>query len=419
MKELHLFIIWENALYKKDEIIQDIKNNFTIIKIYNMSWSKELFSDNLSRFYGTNLPKGSGKEVHCGNGSFYLIIVQDNNPEYKIRNTSKGDKLVNTNMFDKKTYYRELTGGGHKVHTTNSLEETNHDLTLLLDKNAEDFLKEYNDAWTGNIEEVNKDLFGAKGWETVEDMFYALNNCCKYALLRNYESLPEEIYYNEHNDIDLICESYEDCAYVLNAESVFPENYRIHYKTKVKDNYAFFDLRYIGDDYYCYYLEQDILNNRVYNSKGFYTISNEFYFHTLLYHALIHKPSFSNDYKNRLQNMNGEFKEVDDKKKWLEILEEWLDFKKYMIVKPTDKSVYFNTDNINITKQGAYEKVTNIDNILLENEKLKEEIDKLFSKNNEISSELNAIKSEIKGIYLSKSWRYTDILRKIRKKLKK
>ena len=70
-------------------------------------------------------------------------------------------------------------------------------------------------------------------------------------MLRNYESLPEEIYVNEHNDIDLICESKENCAYVLNAEKVFPEEYRIHYRTKVEDKYANFDLRYLGDNYYC------------------------------------------------------------------------------------------------------------------------------------------------------------------------
>ena len=61
-------------------------------------------------------------------------------------------------------------------------------------------------------------------------MFYVLNNCIDYAIIRNYESLPDEIYVNEHNDIDIVCDSYQNAAYVLNAEKVFQEEYRVHYK---------------------------------------------------------------------------------------------------------------------------------------------------------------------------------------------
>ena len=162
MGELHLFIIWENASYKKDEILEDIKKSFEIIKIYKMIWDKDKFSENLSRFYGTNLPAGSGKEQHCGTGPFILIIVKDKNPRYEIRNTSKGDKLVNINMFDKKTYYRELTGGGHKIHATNDIIETEHDLTLLLHQSIEDFLK--NVEKSDKEEEKNINLIGTDGW---------------------------------------------------------------------------------------------------------------------------------------------------------------------------------------------------------------------------------------------------------------
>ena len=53
-------------------------------------------------------------------------------------------------MFDSKFMYREWTGGGHKIHCTNSIDETNHDLTLLLDKNAEDYLNDANKIETNN-----------------------------------------------------------------------------------------------------------------------------------------------------------------------------------------------------------------------------------------------------------------------------
>ena len=49
--EMHLFIIWKNGLYKKNEIIQDINDKLEIISIVEIEWSKDLFSSNLTRFY--------------------------------------------------------------------------------------------------------------------------------------------------------------------------------------------------------------------------------------------------------------------------------------------------------------------------------------------------------------------------------
>ena len=175
MQEIHLFILWEKALSKKQEILDDMKKSFDILAMYNITWSKEKFSENLSRFYGTNLPKGCGKEEHCGTGTFLLVIVRCNNPKYEKRDTSKGIQTVNIDMFDKKTYYRKLTGGGHRVHATNSEIETNHDMCLLLGKSIEDFIKE-NPKFDGQEENLNQDLVGSMGWESVEKMFYVLNN---------------------------------------------------------------------------------------------------------------------------------------------------------------------------------------------------------------------------------------------------
>ena len=346
-EELHLFIIWENARYKQEEIIKDIKANFQIIKIYEIEWNKENFSNNLSRFYGANLPKGCGKEEHCGNGKFLLIVVKDTNPIYEERMTSKGPKILNINMFDKKEQYRELTGGGHRVHATNNEIETNHDLTLLLGKNIEDYLKENNTEWNGEIEEKNIDLIGSNEWNTVTEMFYALNNCIKYAILRNHESLPNEIYDNDHNDIDIICESLEDAAYVLNATPVFEEEYRVHYKTSVEGRIAYFDLRHIGDDYYSKEIEERILNNRIYNEKGFYTLEKEDYFYTLLYHALIQKNEFKKDYKEKLAQMKVEkVNENTTIEEYSEILKKWLWKNNYIITDPIDKSVIMNSETL-------------------------------------------------------------------------
>lgn len=403
MQEIHLFILWENALFKKQEILEDMRKSFDILAMYNITWSKKKFSENLSRFYGTNLPKGCGKEEHCGTGTFFLVIVSCNNPKYDKRDTSKGVQIVNVDMFDKKTYYRELTGGGHRVHATNSEIETNHDLTLLLGKSIKDFIKE-NPKFDIQEESLNQDLIGANGWKSVEEMFYVLNNCTNYAILRNYETLPEEIYVNDHNDIDIICDSYENVAYVLNAKKVFEENYRVHYEVKVQDKHAYFDLRHIGDDYYYKKLEEDLLETKIYNEKGFYTIANEYYFYTLLYHAILHKPNFSEDYKDRLKTMNKEFGNIKDEELYLKYLQDWLIKKQYLVTKPIDKSVQFNRKIAKKLSPLIYKDT--------------EELENIINKNNELEEENNKLREELNNVYNSKSWKSTEILRRISKIIK-
>lgn len=392
--ETHLFILWEKSLYKKDEILEDIKNKFKIINIYEIEWSKDKFLENMLRFYGTNLPNIKQKAEHCGCGKFLLIIVSDENPKYEKRNTTQGEKIVNVNLFDSKEKYRQLTGGGHKVHATNDEIETNHDITLLLNKNLEDYLKNVNKQ--EYIINLSKDLFGANGWNSVNEMFYALNNCLNYAILRNYESLPEEIYVNGHNDIDIICDSYENAAHILNAEKVFPEEYRIHYRTKVEDKYANFDLRHIGDNYYVKELEQRILSNRIFNDKGFFTLNKEDYFYTLLYHALIHKNVFKDDYKKKLQLMMPELiNNTTTEQEMIRLLEKWLKENNYIAIKPIDESVYFNLENLR--KLGPC--VFNEDNY-----KLQEKLKKMQCDNEILKNKLNEMAN-------SKSWKITKPLR--------
>ena len=67
--------------------------------------------------------------------ALYSIIIRQNNPIYKFRRTSKGEQKVNSVLFDKKQLYRKWTGGGHKVHTSNSVDESYHDIFFYLIKN--------------------------------------------------------------------------------------------------------------------------------------------------------------------------------------------------------------------------------------------------------------------------------------------
>lgn len=348
--ELNLFIIWEKASYLKDKIINDINIKFRILDVYEVIWDKEKFSNNLTRFYGQKLPKNSFKEKHCGNGPFTLIIVKDNEPKYESRMTSRGPEIVNKNMFDAKQLYREWTGGGHKIHSTNSEVETNHDITLLLGINVKDYLNKYNSSWDGNIRTLKENIIGSNGWKDIKTLFYVLNSTTRYAVLRNYEDLFNHDSESEHQDIDLLVENYYDAAFILNGTKKFNRKHRVLNNVKINGKDVLFDLRFLGDNYYDKKFEENILNNRIFINEGIYVPNNKEYFYSLLYHAIIHKIKMADDYKKRLVNMADALKNnvinkdtINDYNILKAELDKYMNENEYSYTEPKDTSVFYNS----------------------------------------------------------------------------
>lgn len=129
-----------------------------------------------------------------------------------------------------------------------------------------------------------------------------------YAVLRNYDNiLEDEIYQNGHGDVDLLCENGYSLAAAIKA---YPHKFHIkkgkadgvHYYIYVNENYVSLDLRYVGDGYYCEKWQKDMLERRcLFN--GFYVLSAQDYFYSLIYHAVFQKEKFSDEYRNRLSKM--------------------------------------------------------------------------------------------------------------------
>lgn len=348
-EELHLFILWQNARDQEKSILADIKKKFEVLRVFEIQWSREKFSENLTRFYGTNLPPRSGKELHVGTGPFLLVVVKDINPIYDHHETSRGPELVNSNVFLSKCAHRELTGGGHKIHATNSKKEFEHDIVLLLGLNTHDFVRRYGKPSKFTIK-LKRDLVGADGWESLAQLFYVLNATITYVVLRNYEPLPEAYYAEEHGDIDILVENYENTNMILRSEPVFSENYRVHKKVRVAEEDVLFDVRYLGDDYYTYDWERQILDRRSMYEGKFYVPSENDHFYSLMYHALVHKPEVKQDYIETLEEFSGIalFNQDDnlvDSGVAIVELARFLARKKYTITTPIDHSVFFNHDN--------------------------------------------------------------------------
>lgn len=343
--EIHLFIIWSKGLFKQREIISDIKRSFDILYITSINWNKDNFAKNLSRLYGQNLPKDSNKERHCGNDVFSCIVVRDNNPIYKSRKTSKGYRVVNINLFDAKQLYRSWTGGGHKIHATDNVKETKFQIMLLLGISY-NYCLEIKDKKRMIYPYRHDTLIGEHGWESIESLFAALNATFQYVILRNFEILDDELNC-EHPDIDLLVDDIIGVSNLLNAKKSSSKKDRVQYHVFIAGKRINFDLRFVGDNYYCRSWQEQMLSNRI-KERYYYRPNLKDHYYSLLLHALFHKPTLREDYKEKLLNLKKDFNpnlnysNIAFSNDLLDDLNHFLLENRYKITQPNDYSVYWN-----------------------------------------------------------------------------
>lgn len=353
-KELHLVIVWKGGRHKEHEIVKFISNQFELLEQYKINWNKASFNKSLSSFYGANLPVNSKKEKQCGNGEFLLITFYDNKPNYGFVETSKGSEKVNLNVFGLKSKCCKIIGGKNKIYTTNSPKKTNHDLILLLGVNYQDYEKliiknKINHNSSINvIKNIPKEIIGSNGWDSLEQLFYVLNNTIDYVVLRNFENLPNEI---EGHDIEFLVRDLDQAVLITNASKVFNHKDSVFFKLKVANKNIFVNFRFIGDDYYDFNWQNDLLNSRILVNDNIYVLSNENYFYSLIYHVLIQKYFITADKPLKLETAFKKLQEYNKKKcnfdDYLNLLELFFKKNNYIYSKPKDPSVSFDDKYIN------------------------------------------------------------------------
>ena len=361
--EIHIIIIWEKGLEKLSHIIYDLENSFKVLDVKKNIWNKKNFSNNLSRFYGEKLPDGSFKEKHCGNGPFISVIIKQDNPIYEKRKTSRGVFLVNSNLYDKKQLYRQWTGGGHKVHTSNDVAEANHDMFFIFGTKSSSYLEIKN--WNKEIKEYNSKVKGVDGWKNFDDMFSFINKLSDYVILRNYKEI-DSINAND-SDIDFLTKN-KDFSYHINGFKKHKNKARSAFSIKIGSiNYSA-DVRYLSDGYYDSKWVDDIIKNRVLYEDRFFIPCPEDEFFSLLYHSLIHKNKMSDQYLEKLiylsekNNLNHNVDLLKTRQGSFEILDQFMNDKKYRITSPNDYSVQFNYANKGL-KRWAWETIGKIKNV--------------------------------------------------------
>ena len=280
---LHLFIIWQKSSNKKDIILKDLEEKYVIREVYEITWIKDEFKNNLKRFYGNKLHNVSEKAGLCGNGSFLLILITDKNPKLEKKILDDVNEVeINTNVYNSKMKYRKWIGVDYGLHASNSEEETNHDLILLLDKKINDLEKEIPEKWSGVIKKIESELTGNKKWKNIRQFFDVLNLTTNYVVLRNFDDLPDKIL---HHDIDILTNDVKNMSIILNeGESMIGKS-----PIKIAEKKILVDFRYQQGHHYDEKWCKDILKRRIMAKNGFYIPSNEDYFYTLLHHSMVHK----------------------------------------------------------------------------------------------------------------------------------
>ena len=333
MTEHHLFILWENARNKEQEVLDEIKSQFKILKEYEIEWNKDKFLENLSSFYGFDHTGKFEVIYERGNGKFLVVLVEDDKPIHKTVNTTKGFVSVNEKMYNLKQRIRnQYYDGKFLIHCTNTQQETRHDICLLLNKNLTDLLN--TEILDGQRISIVQNLPAIDGWKSLEQVFYVLNETCKYAVLRCFENVPHNFHEGD-GDIDFMVEDPQEFIFTL-----FPHtNQHVNYKKnifafvihlKVGNEIIWFHFKFPLDGYYDFKMSKKIIETRILNENNIYIPNDEMLFYELLYHGTIHKTNISKYYqilKELAIKLNIEFRE--DFKYLNELINTWLDKNNY------------------------------------------------------------------------------------------
>lgn len=181
-RELGLFVIWEKGRQHERRILADLETRFTILEVHETRWASSA-TNNFARFYADIAVRGVYHVLSKGAGPFLAVTLVDASPRLEHRQTARGRRLVNARFFDAKQSYRKLRGAELGVHCSETRQELVRDLMLLLGVSADRYLVETTVPWHGYVEQQCRDLVGAQGWSTWEELFLVLNHTIDYAVL--------------------------------------------------------------------------------------------------------------------------------------------------------------------------------------------------------------------------------------------
>lgn len=177
-------------------------------------------------------------------------------------------------------------------------------------------------------------------WKSLEEFLEELNQL-EYLILRNYETLMEEI--DLGGDIDILCADKQYLVNQIHALPIITGDNVFNYSVMIEDKKIPIDIREIGDGYYDAKWEKNMLANRL-KAEKYYVLDNENYKYSLLYHVMIHKLIIPEKHIKKLENMFG--MKIDNNERIDELLCRYMYEKGYSFFVPMDKGVTLNNENV-------------------------------------------------------------------------
>ena len=328
--EFGLFVVASSA---RERILDRARALFDVRRVYDLRWTPELAVQNYTRFYRQRPSAGTNGAVE----RLLLVTAVDGVPRGPGAERAKFREAM-----------QEFPAG---VHGSMTAAEAARDLMMLLGTDPQTHLKENPRPWDGRIEELQRDVSGARGWTSPTELFHALNHTVPYVVLRNFEKLPDCLHVGSHEDVDMMTGDYAEAIRVMNARPnvrCLPRWGGPHWVNICGED-MWFDVRFVGDHYYDPKWAADILARRVWNANGFYSPSPEDYFETLAYHAVVHKRAFADDYRPRLAGMAAQLgrsgwdaEGLRDPARMKALLDDVLRRRGYRYDRPRDVNVFYN-----------------------------------------------------------------------------
>ena len=298
---LGCFVIWQSGERNARFVLDQLMSQYVVLHAQTVHWDHASICTRLNHLYphrNFDLKDRKVLEVGANNQGvrLHVIILRDDAPDFFDG--------VNLNFKKFKDVLR-VKYKNNFLHCSDNYAEAKLNIKSLINQDI--------DIYANNkpkyivLDQSNKKILSSTAKEmfvSIEEAFEELNQeGIQWLLMRNWESLEQELISQDHGDVDLLVDRFFLTIKALRAKCINFADGRVQYTVRINNKNIPFDIRYVGDDYYDRFWQEDMLDKRVEFGK-FYVMDKNNYFYSLLYHGLIHKPFLSEEYRAKLESFN-------------------------------------------------------------------------------------------------------------------
>lgn len=282
---IHSIIVWTKNKDNFISILQSIDEYETHNDV-NINWNEDFLQINQNRLLN----------IFCN-------VIYDNADlsktpfifNIKTKNTTKSRLIRVKGRFQKVNSFLEkiIINSKNSILFTSNYKEHLEFNYLLFGNTLENeiiFRKDF--SLTTDI------LIGQNQWESIEQLTLSLNKTCNWLIIRNYETIIDNVGFGPNDDIDLLCENQKKLVAILNANKRIGG--RCSYEVIVDNQIIPLDIRFVGDKYFDPIWERDMLSRKKF-VKNIPVLSDLDYFYSLIYHIKLQKFFIKEIYIERLE----------------------------------------------------------------------------------------------------------------------